>query len=157
MADFQMGRQRRVIMACEKYWPRIGPNNKLNSADCSGFVQSVANELGVELVGNANAIYSAILQSPWSRVGAGDAAAHLAAVAATNGKFVIGAWKNSSGGNGHVAVIVDTNYSSHTVPHRTRAIAYWGTLGSEGERYGKHSNSWGNTKRPQVVYAAHDI
>jgi cell wall-associated NlpC family hydrolase len=148
MADYQMGRQRRIIMACEKQWPLMGPNNLINSADCSGFVQSVAKELGIALGGNANAMYTAIQSPPWSRLGVGDHAAHLAAVAATNGKFVIGAWKNPSGGNGHVAV---------TVPHRTRAIAYWGTLGSEGEKYAKHSESWNSTRRAQVLYSARDF
>jgi hypothetical protein len=128
-----------------------------NKSDCSGFVSSVASELGVALRGTANEIYHAIQMPPWCVLGTGDHAAHLAAVAATNGKFVVGAWRAPSAGNGHVAVIVDTNYSSNTVPHRTRAIAYWGALGSEGEMHAPHSRSWNATKRPQVVYSAIDL
>ena len=157
MAEHQMGRQRRIVLACEKWWPVTGPNGLPNRSDCSGFVKSVAQELGITLLGNANDIFNSIQSAPWSRLGIGDSAAHLAAVAATNGMFVIGAWRNSSGGNGHVAVIVDTNYSSPTVPYRDRAIAYWGTLGSDGEKYAMHTASWGAAKRPQVIYAAREI
>jgi hypothetical protein len=159
MAVYQMSRQRKVIFACEKWWHRMGPNHLANKSDCSGFVSSVASELGVPggLTGSANDMYHKIQSSPWSVLGAGDHGAHLAAVAATNGKFVVGAWRNPSGGHGHVAVIVDTNYSSATVPHRTRALAYWGTLGSEGEKRSIHSNAWGASKRPHVIYSAMDI
>jgi hypothetical protein len=158
MAEFQMGRQRRVLMACEKWWPLTGPNDKPNKSDCSGFVRSVATELGIALAGDANKIYDTIQRAPWSQLGTGDLAAHLAAVAATNGKFVVGAWRNPNpGGNGHVAIIVDTNYSASTVLHRTRAIAYWGTLGAEGRQYRKHSESWGASIRAQVLYAACDV
>ena len=157
MAQFQMDRQRRVLLACEKWWPLVGPNTLQNRSDCSGFVISVAGELGILLNGNANAIYYAIQLSPWTRLGVGDFAANLAAAAATNGSFVVGAWRNSAGGNGHVAVIVDTNHSSANVPFRSRAIAYWGTLGAEGKKYERHSLSWGDTKRPQVLYASRGI
>ena len=159
MADYQMSRQRKVISACEKWWPLTGPHRLVNKSDCSGFVSSVASELGVPggLTGSANEIFHKIQRSPWSVLGTGDHAAHLAAVAATNGKLVVGAWREPSGGNGHVAIIVDTNYASATVPFRTRALAYWGTLGSEGEKRSIHSNSWGASKRPQVVYSAIDI
>jgi hypothetical protein len=157
MAQFQMTRQRRIINACEKWWPLIGPSNLVNKSDCSGFVTSVAKELDVSLVGDANCIYTKIQGAGWSVLGFGDSAAHLAAVAATNGLFVVGAWRNPSGGRGHVAVIVDTNYSSPSVPYRTRALAYWGTLGAEGQKRSLHSESWGVTKRPQVLYAATNI
>lgn len=157
MAQYQMGRQRRIILACERWSPTTGPNGLPNRSDCSGFVKSVARDVGVLLNGDANEIFNAIQLAPWTRLGVGDSAAHLAAVAATNGKLVVGAWRNPSGDNGHVAVIVDTSYSSPTVPHRTRAIAYWGTLGAEGEKYAKHSLSWSQAKRPHVLYAARDI
>ena len=157
MASFQMSRQRRIILACEKWWPLLGPNNLPNRSDCSGFVRSVAKELGLPLTGQANDIYLQIQQAPWSVLGRGNAAAHLAAVAATNGKFVIGAWRNPSGGNGHVAVVVDTNYSSTTPPFHLRALAYWGTLGLEGKKRQVHSLSWGPDKQQEVLYAAVDI
>lgn len=163
MAQFQMSRQRRVILACEKWWPVMGSNQLPNYADCSSFVKSVANELGVALTGNANAIYNLIQMPPWSRLGSGDSAAHLAAVAATNGMFVVGAWKNPDPNeSGHVAIVVDTNYSSHSLGRR--AIAYWGQIGPKGhlaegrgKRYRVHSESWGTSKLPNVIYAACNI
>lgn len=158
MAEFQLSRQRRVILACEKWWPVMGSNGHPNYADCSSFVKAVASELGVTLVGNANAICDLIRKPPWSPLGSGDHAAQLAATAATNGMFVVGAWKNPDPNeNGHLAVIVDTNYSSRTPGFRNRAMAYWGQLGGRGQRRGKHSDSWGADKRPNVFYAARDI
>lgn len=155
MAAYQMGRQHRVILACEKWWPLTGPHNLPNSSDCSGFVQSVARELRITLGGSANAIFRTIQSKPWSPLGFGDHAAELAAVAATNGLFVIGAWQNPNPhGNGHVGVIVDTNYSDAVAPHRAYARSFWGTLNSVGQQYGKHSESWGRDKRPHVLYAS---
>jgi hypothetical protein len=157
MADYQMSRQRKVVAACEKWWSRMGPNQLVNKSDCSGFVSSVASELGIKLSGKANDMYYKIQQIPWSVLGRGDHAAHLAAMAAANGKFVVGAWRDPNGGDGHVGVIVDTNYATAKIPFRERAIAYWGRLHSEGKAYEVHSLSWAVQKRPQVVYSAIDI
>ena len=157
MADYQMSRQHRIIAACEKWWPLEGPNGKLNYSDCSGFVASVASELGVPLSGNANAMYAAIQKEGWSILGHGDSAAHLAAASARCGMFVVGAWKNANGANGHVSIIVDTNYSSKTPAYQKRAVAYWGHLDSVGQKYALHSQSWGANKRPHVLYSAHQI
>lgn len=157
MADFQLDRQHKIILACEKWWPLIGPNGLPNRADCSGFVKSVAQELGIILTGDANHIYQTIQKAPWSPLGFGDQAAHLAAIAATNGKFVLGASQGPSNGNGHAVIIVDTNYSSPTRGHRKRAIAYWGKLHSVGAQYTKHSDSWRETERARVFYAARDL
>ena len=156
-AEFQMGRQHRVIQACEKWWPH-------HRLDCNAFVRAVALELGITLNGDANHIHDTIGHAPWSSIGIGNAAASLAAVAATNGAFVVGAWKNPSG-HGHVAVIVDTNYSSHTAPHRNHAIAYWGQLpptqpaatGSGPREHASHTLSWGSSTQPHVLYASHAI
>lgn len=157
-AEYQMGRQRRVIVACERLWPQIGVQGRLNKSDCSAFVIAVAREIGILMAGPyANDIYREVSSAPWQRVGVGNAAAQMAAVAATNGKFVVGAWRNPTGGHGHVAVIVDTSYSSPQIPFRSRAIAYWGTLGAIGERYQKHSDSWNSAKQAQVLYAVRDI
>jgi len=175
MAEFHMGRQRRVILACEKWWPLTGSNPLPNSADCSGFVKSVAREIGVTLTGDANMIYNAIQHSPWSRLESPDDAAQLAALAASNGMFVVGAWKNPDPRQyGQVAVIVDTNCSSRSPGFRkralasgrqigleSRAMAYWGRIGPEGhEAQGQdkgdpmHSESWSSAERPTVIYAA---
>ena len=137
MAAYQMSRQRRLIAACEKWWPRTGPHG-----------WRICQRTKISLRFRSRRRPS---------LGTGDNAAHLAAVAAMNGKFVVGAWRTPSAGHGHVAVIVDTNYSSNTVPHRTRALAYWGTVGSEGEMHALHSKSWGTAKRSQVVYSAIDL
>jgi hypothetical protein len=165
MAEFQMSRQRRVIMACEKWWPLTGQNQLPNKADCSSFVNMVAKELGVNLHGDANFIHGLVQSSPWSILGRGDDAATVAAVAATNGMFVVGAWENPNPGkHGHVAVIVDTNYSSPSPGLRKRAVAYWGQIGPEehqaeglGKKYTLHSESWGSGKRPLVIYACCSI
>ena len=151
MTTFQVSRQQKIIAACEKCWPAY-------SSDCSGFVKAVAQELGVSLYGNANAIFDEIHNAPWQAIGSGDSSATCAGVAASNGLFVVGAWKNpNSGESGHVAVIVDSNNSSHTVPYRNRAMAYWGQLGGVGEKYEMHSQSWGSSKRPEVFYSSHVI
>jgi cell wall-associated NlpC family hydrolase len=157
MASHQMGRQRRIISACEKWWPLTGPNGVQNSADCSGFVRSVASDLGILLIGQANDIYQVIQLPPWSRLGTGEAAAELAGAAASNGKFVIGAWRETSGGHGHVAVIVDANSAAGTPAMRKRALAYWGALHGTGKKYAVHSQSWGKDKLPDVLYAARDL
>lgn len=157
MAHYQTTRRHRVLLACEKCWPLTGPNALPNKADCSGFVVSVARELGITLSGDANEIFNALQRRPWSVIGIGESAAATAAVAATNGKFVVAAWRNPTGGSGHVAVIIDTNQSHKTVAFQGRARAYWGTLGAVGMKYAMHTDSFGTQKRPAVIYSAHDI
>ena len=156
-AHFQVSRHDRVMRACEKWWPLVGPHALPNCSDCSGFVISVARDLGVTLAGRANDIFAAIQRKPWSVLGAGDAAAQTAAIAATNGFFVVAAWKSPNRSSGHVAVIVDTNQNHKTRAFQGRARAYWGTLGDVGEKYGMHTSSFGEKKLPSVIYAAHEI
>lgn len=150
-------------MACERRWPMMGSSGLLNQSDCSSFVNAVAKDVGIELNGDANQIFVSIKQSPWSFIGQGDHGAHLAAVAATNGDFVIGAYKNP-GGHGHVAVIVDTNYHSMIAAKRERALAYWGQIGPKGQestgagrKRSVHSLSWGASIRNGVIFASRPI
>jgi cell wall-associated NlpC family hydrolase len=157
MAEYQASRRHRILAACEKWWPLTGPHALPNKADCSGFVASVASELGVTLNGTANDIFLAVQHPPWSVIGTGEAAASNAAVAATNGYFVVAAWRAAGGGHGHVAVIVDTTQYHKTKAFQGRARAYWGTLGGEGKKYAMHTESFGTAKRPSVVYAACEI
>lgn len=157
MAHFQTTRHRRIILACEQCWPLTGPHALPNKSDCSGFVASVARILGVSLFGTANEIFAAIQRKPWSVIGRGEVAASDAAVAATNGYFVVAAWKAESGSSGHVAVIVDTNQHHNVRAFQGRAKAYWGMLGSVGDKYAMHTSSFGRAKLPHVIYSAYAI
>ena len=158
MADYQMTRQKKIIQACEKWWPREGPHRVLNKSDCSGFVRSVAIELKVPFpnnVNNANDIYFAIHSGPWSRIGFGSSAAHLAGAAAANGKFVIGA-NYMKGAHGHVIVVVDMNQASSQVPFRD-VIGYWGKLNGVGKEHERISLAWRRSAFASVIFAAREF
>jgi hypothetical protein len=157
MANYQASRHQRIIAACEKWWLLTGPHDLPNKEDCSGFVASVAGELGIDLHGSANDIYLEVQRKPWSTLGTGEAAATLAAIAATNGRFVVAAWQAPPGKHGHVAVIVNSNQYHKVRAFQGRAMAYWGTLGSVGQRYSMHTNAFGAEKLPRVIYASHEL
>ena len=139
-----------------KWWPLTGPHALPNKSDCSGFVASVASELGITINGSASEIFDAIQRKPWWVIGMGEASASTTAIAATNGYLVVAARKATSG-SGHVAVIVDTNQNHKVRAFQGRATAYWGTLGSVGQKYQMHTSSFGAGKRPHIVYAAHEV
>jgi hypothetical protein len=125
----------RVIASCAKHWPD-------NQGDCSAFVRAVAQDLGFELNGNANAIYTQVAKSPWVRIGVGVQASATAGISAGEGKFVVAAEQGQK--NGHVAVVVDYRnaFDSYTQVDRDKAVAFWGKLNSTGKEYERITRSW---------------
>jgi hypothetical protein len=137
----------RVITACEGEWPA-------NKSDCSGFVKDVAAELGVTLTGNADNIVDEIQKADWRTLGRGVEAK----AAADKGEFVIAGLKSSDHdqqrGHGHVAVVVSgpLDPAYHKYP-----TAYWGSLGSVGEKAKTLNWAWRKSDRDRVIYAARSI
>ena len=140
----------RVIAACTKRWSD-------NKGDCSAFVRAVAHDLGLDLSGNANSIYSQITASPWNRIGIGTDAATVAGVTAGEGNLVIGAKKDQP--NGHVAVVVDYRnaFASYSPLDRNKAVAFWGSLNSVGHEYTRITLSWTATDLKDVLFAYRPI
>jgi hypothetical protein len=136
----------RVIAACTKHWPD-------NKGDCSAFVRAVAHDLGLDVSGNANSIYSQIATAPWNRIGVGTDAATVAGVSAGEGNLVIGATKGQP--NGHVAIIVDYRnaFDSYAPVDRDKAVAFWGSLNSVGKEYTRITSSWTAADLKQVLFA----
>jgi hypothetical protein len=125
-----------VIEVCEAHWPKW-------KSDCSGFVKAVAGEFGVPLGGNANDITRQIQGEGWQVLENGA----QAAAAAEEGAFVIGGREENP--HGHVVVVVGGEPAQGRYPH-----AYWGHLGSVGERNKTVNYSWRSPDRDEVVYAA---
>ncbi len=136
----------RIIQACETHW-------KEKFGDCSGFLKSVATEVGVFLPNKqANEIYDYLKGKPagWDMLGTGAATGVIAGVAGSEGKLVVAAWKNASG-HGHVAIVVDFSQEL------SRAMAYWGSLGGVGKTYAKITSSFSQTKLKDTLFAAHAL
>jgi len=136
----------RVKEACEECFDA-------HAGDCSGFAKAVASQLGVELDGLANEIVDTIRSgNGWSPLPDGVAAADSAA----DGKLVIGGMKGSEQANpdphGHVVVVV-----AGPLAHDAYPSAYWGRLGSRGEKNKTINWAWRAEDRDRVSYAEHDI
>lgn len=134
-----------VRAACEAEWEG-------HKSDCSGFVRAVAARLGAEVVGNADAITTALSAgAPWSTLQDGPAAA----AAARQGRIVVaglrGADQVTPDANGHVVIVVDGKLNREKYPH-----AYWGKLNGVGAKDQTINFAWKETDRDHVVYAAYD-
>jgi hypothetical protein len=97
--------------------------------DRSEFARAVANQLGVELNGLANAIVDTLRNDPgWMPLEDGVAASESAAA----GKLVLGGLKGSEQANpeehGHVVVVV-----TGPLAHGEYPSAYWGRVGGGGK------------------------
>jgi hypothetical protein len=140
------GKRSRVIAACTKRWPD-------NQGDCSAFVREVAHDLGFNLNGNANAIYTQIAKAPWVLIGIGAQASATAGISAGEGKFVVAAEQGQE--NGHVAVVVDYRnaFDSYSQVNRAKAVAFWGKLHSAGKEYARITLSWTAADLQRVLFA----
>lgn len=143
-------RRSRVIAACTKHWPD-------NQGDCSAFVRAVAQDLGLVLSGNTNAIYTQIAKDPWVQIGIGAQASATAGVTAGEGKFVVAAEQGEK--NGHVAVVVDYRnaFDSYSPVDRDKAVAFWGKLNSVGKEYSRITLSWTAVDLKRVLFAYQTI
>ena len=125
---------------CEEFWPK-------DKSDCSLFVKDVANAMGVDLSGDANAIVDTI-RHKWRRLHDGVAAR----IAAEAGTLVIaglrGNEQSEPSEHGHVVVVVSGSLDHGKYPH-----AYWGRLGSVGERDKTLNYAWRTGDRDHVTYA----
>jgi hypothetical protein len=137
----------RIKAACEGEWPA-------NKSDCSGFVKDVAAELGITLTGDADDIVDEIQKAGWRHLGSGSEAK----AAADNGEFVIAGLKSSDHDpqrdHGHVAVVVNGPLDP---VHGKYPTAYWGLLGSIGEKAKNLNWAWRKSDRDRVFYAARSI
>lgn len=89
-----------IVNACKNSWDKSYLAGTPNKDNCSGFVQSVAAELGVPMPrGNANAMVDGLEQS-WTKLASGAEAAQKAA----QGFLVIAGLKGRT--YGHVAVVI---------------------------------------------------
>jgi hypothetical protein len=136
----------RVIAACRKQWSD-------HKGDCSAFVRAVAQDLGIGLTGDANAIYTQIAKSPWVKIGVGSKASAVAGITAGEGKFVVGGDEGEK--NGHVAVVVDYRnaFDSYSEVDRNKAVAFWGMLNSVGKEYTRITYSWKAKDLERVLFA----
>ena len=124
----------KVVAACEKHWDTY-------KDDCSGFVRTVADELGVILIGLANDIVDKIQESPWTVLASGVVANEKA----ENG-LVIGGLKET--GHGHVVIVVPGDLNRGKYP-----TAYWGKLNGIGKKKTTVNWAWNSTDRDKVIYA----
>jgi hypothetical protein len=91
-----------VIASCERHI-------NAQAANCSSFVKAVANDFGIQLIGDANDLFAMLdKKTPWSGVqqyGVGFANTSRAARNAGDGRFLVIGASYSRKGPGHVAVI----------------------------------------------------
>ena len=124
-----------------------------HKGDCSGFAKAVAQELGVPLVGDANAIAD-LLAAPrdgWVRLGGGAAAA----AAAANQLVIAGLRGNLQehpSAHGHVVVVIPGPLARGAYP-----MAWWGSLGGNPGQDKTINWAWTAADRDKVVYAAHPL
>jgi hypothetical protein len=148
--------QEAIIKACVKTWFQVGPNGRLNSGDCSGFVKSVQKELRLTpFVGDANSIFWEVdARADWKVLGVGQHATGNAGANANQGFLTIAVWENPKPAkSGHVAVI--TSYLSLLgVKPEQHAIGAWGQLNSVGSLMDRMTRSFGPGKRPEIKYAS---
>jgi len=141
-----------IVAACTRSWGMSHIAGTLNSHNCSGFLQSVAAELGVPLpAGNADAIMGALAQSSdWKRLDSGADAAQKAA----QGYLVVAGLKGSehspARNNGHVAAVISGPLYRGLYPR-----CWCGSIaGSVGQSQGLRSigEVWNRNDRDRVKY-----
>jgi hypothetical protein len=126
---------KKIIRSCEGHWDA-------HKSDCSGFVKAVAADLGVTISGLANEIVGKMESAPWVPLKSGLAAKEKADL----GYFVLGGLKAEP--NGHVVVVVAGPLDRGRYP-----TAYWGRLGSQGQRAKTVNWAWNAIDRDSVSYA----
>jgi hypothetical protein len=146
-----------------------------NRSACNKFVNSV---VGIATRGRvtfpqdatANDIFDLIQKAPWSVLGLGQNAVSIAGVmAAHQGKLVIAAWKNPTGGSGRCAIVLD--FTSSKRPPRPdpeknigelktdRTVIAQGVLDApeKSSEYMKISGGFSSTKLKTTVCSYIDI
>ncbi len=144
-----------VVDNCEKSWDEEWIDGRKNSNNCSGFVQSVAKNLGVELsFGRADDIMAGIIKSSgWTKLASGAEAAKKA----TAGHFVIAGLKSKEHNppriNGHVVVVVSGAL------YRKKYPRCWSgsTGGAQTKGIKSTGEVWNRKDRDNVVYYAFNI
>lgn len=136
----------RVEAACKAAFPA-------HRHDCSAFVRAVAQDLGVALAGDADAIVGALKSGgAWQHVRDGVAARDCARA----GQLVVAGLRGDGQAapsvHGHVVVVVDGPLAHDAYP-----TAYWGQLGGDGAQARTLNFAWTAADRDHVSYAAHAL
>ncbi len=133
-----------IVNACKNSWDKSYLAGTPNKDNCSGFVQSVAAELGVPMPrGNANAMVDGLEQS-WTKLASGAEAAQKAA----QGFLVIAGLKGRT--YGHVAVVISGPLYRQKYP-----MCWCGSIaGAVGQSQGLKSvgQVWNRTDRDRLNY-----
>lgn len=141
--------QKPVLEACQKAWQDEWVAGKKNFDNCSGFVKSVCQALGVAMVdGRADAIVDYIDGDDWVKLpGPTEARAYAAA-----GCLVLAGLKGADHArardSGHVVVIVDGPLYKQKYP------LCWGGSTSTAQSNGSKSvgEVWGQLDRDTIGY-----
>lgn len=138
-----------ILMACENDWNKEFLAGHKNSDNCSGFVKSVANSLGISLpkIANADGIMDSVSGS-WTKIESGAEAAQKAAT----GKLVIAGLKSKdhspARANGHVVIVVSGSLYKNKYP-----LCWGGSIGSAQSRGTKSVGEvWNRKDRDAVGY-----
>ena len=144
-----------VVDSCDKSWDEEWIVGRVNSKNCSGFVQSVAKNLGIELpAGSADDIIAGIIKSSgWRKLASGAEASKKAGA----GHFVIAGLKagdhNPPRNSGHVVVVVGGTL------YREKYPRCWSgsTGGAQSKGLKTTGEVWNRKDRDNVVYYAFNI
>ncbi len=138
-----------IVNACKNSWDKSYLAGTPNKDNCSGFVQSVAAELGVPMPrGNANAMVDGLEQS-WTKLASGAEAAQKAA----QGFLVIAGLKGRT--YGHVAVVISGPLYRQKYP-----MCWCGSIaGAVGQSQGLKSvgQVWNRTDRDRLNYYVYSL
>ena len=132
-------KSKKIVTLCEKHWEKY-------KKDCSGYVKTVAGELGISLTGQANNIVDQIQKLPWKKLTSG----FDANLQASSGALVIAGLKDQP--HGHVVIVVPG-----TLAHGKYPAAYWGSLGGVGKKNATLNWSWSKQDRDKIVYSCIDV
>jgi hypothetical protein len=139
-----------IINVCEANW-------EAHKSDCSGFVKAVSSALGVTTFqpnDNADSIMDKLRAgNDWTALGVGDG--HAAKAQADAGLLVVAGLKGTEqvepDPHGHVVVVVSGPLDA---AHGQYPTAYWGRLGSVGEKNKSTNFAWRAGDRDRVGYFA---
>jgi hypothetical protein len=129
-----------IVKACKR-------NYEQDKDDCSAFVRDVAASLGIQLVGNADAIVD-YMTAHWTQIPTGIQANGWA----STGCFVVAGLRSSDHAghraHGHVAILAGSGVDAGQYPY-----LWGGSIGSAQSQGGKSVNGvWGPADRDHVKY-----
>lgn len=138
-----------IVDKCKAVWETEYITGIKNKDNCSGFVKSVAKELGVPLPATANAdgIMDAVANT-WKKVNSGAEAANLASTGAVVLAGLKGGSHKPARQNGHVAIVISGKL------YREKYPAVWGgsTGGAQSQGDKTVGEVWNRTDRDNVAY-----